>query len=637
MKYLILSWLVIYNHLSLSGQGFDCDGSAFLIVYTESVGETVLYQVTEQLNYKRIGLSEKRRLTGLAYNVNDKYLYALDVNTYELVQMDRDGMVRSLGVPQNIDQNMLYSSATISANGSTYYMIGHNPSSQVDERFYSINLNRDVLYAGYLAITGDRPVKLLDLAIDPINGTIYGYDQREGRLTFVAVGGSVASGNFTNTGQPNIDGIFFTRAGELIGYSPMGVFYTMDKRTGRIQFAASGPQGTAADACSCPYTYTFHKIIEPEEIVPCEEFTIKYVFDNKLGIGQTWIALTDTFPPGFEIVDIKSKIVSPENKVASPPNILALHNLVYLLRDNLIEVTVKAAATPDARFGSQARQYPFPKAFDGISGSDDPNTDLPSDPTYARIINMEELDFYDFQQYSCDGTELLLQSPILADQYQWSNGATTKDVAIDKIGWISLMAQGNCVYFHDSIFIDSFISPKGLWIVGESEIVAGSNLNLSAQINRGEIHQYRWITDADMPICSSCSTISVAPTENTVFTLTAIDDQGCVTEAVHQVRVEPLKDLYAPTIFSPNGDGINDYFYLSANAMGICRSLTINNRWGAIVYQGLDVNLSQPDKGWDGRQNQILMPSDVYIWHAEIEFADGQVNIVSGSITLINN
>lgn len=62
-----------------------------------------------------------------------------------------------------------------------------------------------------------------------------------------------------------------------------------------------------------------------------------------------------------------------------------------------------------------------------------------------------------------------------------------------------------------------------------------------------------------------------------------------------------------PNIFSPNNDGINDYFNLKSTGV-IELNLTIINRWGEKVYFG------ENDPNWDGKCNDIECSDGVYFY-----------------------
>lgn len=101
--------------------------------------------------------------------------------------------------------------------------------------------------------------------------------------------------------------------------------------------------------------------------------------------------------------------------------------------------------------------------------------------------------------------------------------------------------------------------------------------------------------------------------------LTVYDDYGCDTVYYKNVRVNGVK-LFIPSVFTPNGDGINDTFVISLdqgsdtpgggnnsskragnaddkplNVYYKSTELMVMNRWGRIVYQSDDYQ-----NDWDG-------------------------------------
>ena len=56
--------------------------------------------------------------------------------------------------------------------------------------------------------------------------------------------------------------------------------------------------------------------------------------------------------------------------------------------------------------------------------------------------------------------------------------------------------------------------------------------------------------------------------------------------------------MNVPNVFTPNGDGINDYFVIN-KPFNTTIQLEVFNRWGNLVYK-----LSDYQNTWDGRGNQ---------------------------------
>lgn len=110
--------------------------------------------------------------------------------------------------------------------------------------------------------------------------------------------------------------------------------------------------------------------------------------------------------------------------------------------------------------------------------------------------------------------------------------------------------------------------------------------------------------------------------------LLVIDSEGCRDTVVHQVIV--LYGPDAPTAFSPNGDGSNDYFMILG---GEFESLDfkVYNNWGEIIYQTTDLN----DLGWDGTYKGEPQPIGVYVFTAVVTLIDGSQVELHGDVSLI--
>ncbi len=126
-------------------------------------------------------------------------------------------------------------------------------------------------------------------------------------------------------------------------------------------------------------------------------------------------------------------------------------------------------------------------------------------------------------------------------------------------------------------------------------------------------------------------TVSVTITEDetVTYSVTITTAEGCVYETSATYTVEPA-DYQFPNAFTPNNDGISDYFNLVVKGNVEVTEFKIYSRWGKLVYDN-----QTPDTGWDGRQNDKDMPADVYIYTAVIRRASGVEEMKKGDITLI--
>ncbi len=91
---------------------------------------------------------------------------------------------------------------------------------------------------------------------------------------------------------------------------------------------------------------------------------------------------------------------------------------------------------------------------------------------------------------------------------------------------------------------------------------------------------------------------------------------------------------YIPNAFSPNNDGINDFFEVYANCLLQDFNLKIFDRWGGILFESADIN-----SGWDGMNVNENINNGVYVWVLSYKSPNEKGEMTtftqSGSLTLM--
>ncbi len=94
------------------------------------------------------------------------------------------------------------------------------------------------------------------------------------------------------------------------------------------------------------------------------------------------------------------------------------------------------------------------------------------------------------------------------------------------------------------------------------------------------------------------------------------------------------KDCYLdiPNAFSPNGDGVNDYFFpRQLLSKGISDfNVQVFNRWGQLVFETNDA----AGRGWDGKFQGLNQPQGVYVYRIKVN-RGGVVESYDGQVTLV--
>lgn len=104
-------------------------------------------------------------------------------------------------------------------------------------------------------------------------------------------------------------------------------------------------------------------------------------------------------------------------------------------------------------------------------------------------------------------------------------------------------------------------------------------------------------------------------------------------ESVPTVLDLPDVELFVPEVFTPDGDGKNDFFVIKGIS-GRTAKLTVYNRWGSVVYKN-----DAYDNTWDGLANVKTMvignsrlPQGTYYYI--VEFEDGKDDPIKGYVVL---
>lgn len=93
--------------------------------------------------------------------------------------------------------------------------------------------------------------------------------------------------------------------------------------------------------------------------------------------------------------------------------------------------------------------------------------------------------------------------------------------------------------------------------------------------------------------------------------------------------------VFAPNVFSPNGDGINDRFFLQTKEPLLIQSFAVYSRWGEQVCETLNASTNDPEAGWDGFFKNKQAAAGMYTWKAVLEFPDGQARVLSGTVAVL--
>lgn len=630
----------------LAAQEIECDDAVYITTHISTGTSLYKAQVTEErgvFNLEEIFAERPGiRIGCIGYSVVDKMIYGLEFNTHELLRINAFGEITNLGVPLGLDTTLEYYSGAMYPEGRDLFVIGRAKNEAKDVGYYSIDVFDE--RATSLALISAGNVTVQDMARNPRDGAVFGYDSQQKKIVNVEIG-QVSNYQFPSIGE-QFSALFFDANFNLYGFgeknsSVSRKFFAINKVTGTAELLDDGPSGLDADACGCPYRFDFHKKIFPQEAIPCQEVTIEYSFTNTSGSARTNLRLLDTLPEELTITDID--LGNPSNKFNGRihsgigSNIVDISRLEVLLGD-IHAITLTAKVSPDAEglLRSQGYIENLPLALNPKMISDNIETTLIDDPNFLRILRSENADFEDDIAFDCDNETATLTAPIPnAVAFRWDNGAASSTIDVTESGIYLVEMDTECETYSDEIVVDFNRAPNFVDLGTDRQVEAGQTIGLDYTSNLEDIRRYEWNASSDVEFsCATCAQTSIRLLEPTVVTLRITDGRGCTVEDELTIDVNAAKSIYAPTAFSPDGDGINDIFYLQGTN-GTIANLDIFDRWGNAVYSGRNGSINNANFGWNGTANNSRIDTGVFIWTATVQFADDSQEVYSGTISLV--
>lgn len=218
----------------------------------------------------------------------------------------------------------------------------------------------------------------------------------------------------------------------------------------------------------------------------------------------------------------------------------------------------------------------------------------------------------------CEGESVVLNAAYPGANYLWNTNATSQTINVGISGnyWVNVNQNG--CNGSDSILINTVSKP--LISLGNDTIMCPDELVILTP--GAGFNSYLWSNGA------TTSSINV----DLPGIYSVIVSNGACLASDEIVIEECGSEIWIPNVFTPNGDGINEYFFpVFTNIDNI--TMLIFNRWGNQLYEG-----SGKDLRWDGRFLGNQCSDGVYYYVIEYE-QKGKLKGLKkrhGSVTLLH-
>ena len=253
-------------------------------------------------------------------------------------------------------------------------------------------------------------------------------------------------------------------------------------------------------------------------------------------------------------------------------------------------------------------------------------------PTITLLDDMIEV---------CEGEMIDLQALVDATQFDaiWSggNGSFTNSTLLEtgyqtlvgETGMFDLELTISNACYETTTSVNVIVNPSiALDIAGGDQITVQQGENVSLEAFGDPNSDYSWSAASNTVSfsCLDCKNPVLTLQEST--TINVSSNSGCSDGASIYVIVEKTS-IMIPNAFSPNQDGVNDYFHPLGTGYEL-ESFQVFNRYGQIVYQTIDGDA----QGWDGTFKGVEQETGVYSFVC-IYTVDGTIKQEKGNVTLI--
>lgn len=197
-------------------------------------------------------------------------------------------------------------------------------------------------------------------------------------------------------------------------------------------------------------------------------------------------------------------------------------------------------------------------------------------------------------------------------------GADTLSLDVE-ITFCDIPCEAQITIAGDSCIQNPFL----FFIESDSDVVAANwdfgdsnsgESNTSTLLNPAHLFSEPGVYEIEVIVELSCGFDTLSQTLSTVSCTNSSED--CA--------------VYAPNAVTPDFDGVNDAFFLSASCVFEQYDCIIFNRWGEVVFKS-----SSPDEGWYGQGGEYFCADGIYGYLINYTFIGQSARTIRGHLNLL--
>ncbi len=214
--------------------------------------------------------------------------------------------------------------------------------------------------------------------------------------------------------------------------------------------------------------------------------------------------------------------------------------------------------------------------------------------------------------------------------YNWSTSATTPQITVAPQNTTSYFVQvsDECQTFSvTAVALVQVVKPLANFYIMSQDPMQG----LPVQFENASLNawSYTWaFGDGNGSFLVNPIHTYTQPGSYEI-TLIATNQEGCIDSISKWIEIAPERYIYLPNSFTPDGDGLNEYFY--GRFIGLMSArFYIFNRWGEEIFFSDQLNFV-----WDATYEGIPVQDGTYTWYLIYEIEKGIYEDLSGHVNVI--
>lgn len=227
------------------------------------------------------------------------------------------------------------------------------------------------------------------------------------------------------------------------------------------------------------------------------------------------------------------------------------------------------------------------------------------------------------------------------DFYQWmpanylSNATLSNPVLkVTSAGLYTLLLdvtdKNGCKSMVPDTVVVKLLPEAKLFAGNDTTVTANQYLQLNAiDVNNSGFVSYAWSPTTGLNDPTRKDPVAYL-NQSINYTVTAKTAEGCIATDGIKIQFFVSSEIYVPSAFTPNNDGLNDVLKPILAGIKTLKIFSVFNRFGQVVF-----TTTVPGKGWDGTLNGIKQDSGTYVWIAEGIDYKGNLLVRKGTTVLI--